>query len=113
MVRQRADQSLALMQHWRPGDHFATFRLRMSVARGDPLATFEFGIGSHARILFWRTVYQEEPGVEPARSERRRDPSSDESEITRVEMQTVMPQQLRPRRAFRFEIVKQRSQLAR
>ncbi len=84
----------------------------MSLAGGNPLATFEFGVGSHARILFERTIGEKEPGVKPARSKRRRDPAADESEIPRVKMQAIMPQQPWPRHSFRFKVVKQRSQLA-
>src|SRR5712692_2152746 len=106
-------QSLQRMQNWRHRDDFASFPFCISVTRGNPLAAFEFRIGSHPRLLLWRRVDQEKPGVEPSRRKRRRHPTADKSEITRVEMQAVMSQQLRPRHSFRFEIVKQRSPLTR
>src|ERR1044071_9107299 len=100
------------MQHGWRGQHFISLPLLISLAGCDPFATFKLSIAGHSRLLFDGTRGQEKPGVESPRSKRRRNPTSDKSEIARVEMQTKVLQQLWPRHPRGLEIVEQRRPLA-
>src|SRR6266850_5059604 len=107
-IRKRLQQ----MQHRRCRDNFAAFPFCVGVARADPLATLEFRIFRNLRLLLWRTSDEKKPGVETPGRKRRRHPTTGESEVVSVEMQSIKIQQFWPRQALRFEIVQQRSTLS-
>src|SRR5205085_6437144 len=64
-----------------------------------------------AWFLFTWTVDEKEPSIEAARTERRRDPTTGEREIARVQVETVMREHLRKGHALRSQIIQERVKL--
>src|SRR6266404_1771769 len=89
IICQTRCQCLQRMQDGRHRDNFAASPLFISIAGADPLATLQFRISRHFRLLLCRTVSEKKPGVETTRRKRRCYPAAHKSEVTRVEMQTI------------------------
>src|SRR6267142_4241255 len=99
------------MQDWRHGEYLRTLPALIRRAGRNPFPAFELCLTANVGLLFWRTVDEEEPGIEAARAERWSYPAADESEIACVEMKIVVFQKRGPGHARGLQIVKQRRPL--
>src|SRR5581483_7043031 len=93
IVRQTTRESLQRMQNWRRRQDLVAFPFFVGLTRADPFATCQLCVARDMGLLFRRTAY-------------------DKGEIIRVQMQTVMLQQLWPRHSSRFQIIEQGSALS-
>jgi hypothetical protein len=68
------------------GENFRTLPSAQCGAGGYPFAAFKFGIGINSRLLLWTRANEKEPCIETPSAERRRNPASDESEVSGIKM---------------------------